>query len=279
LKKKASPFRFFYEQFLVQQDFGKFPPEWDKSFLAFIKHKRKILRSLQEKGVDIGYVLSVLLDIAWTIRIPPLGKEKNFWESRKKPIQESIDAMKDFSPRYFKQEIIEGVEKGLEKLAWKSEDSYMYFGVNEHIVIVGSSRRGKGRVKEDRLNNTIARLDYYFKKAKIHYRPQRIAELLNACLRTIRPIILMNQKSTRELEDSTAPIQKHFIRTGNYHIKGIMQLSDPTVTPKEEWRVSLQREKTKQHNIPKLASQRHCRKILSNLHLFAKSMQIPPAKL
>ena len=182
MKKKASPFRFFYEQFLVQQDFGKFPPEWDKSFLAFIKHKRKILRSLQEKGVDIGYVLSVLLDIAWTIRIPPLGKEKNFWERGKKPIQESIDAMKDFSPRYFKQEIIEGVEKGLEKLAWKSEDSYMYFGVNEHIVIVGSSRRGKGRVKEDRLNNTIARLDYYFKKAKIHYRPQRIAELLNACL-------------------------------------------------------------------------------------------------
>ena len=105
----------------------------------------------------------MLLDIALTIRIPPLGKEKNFWESRKKPIQESIDAMKDFSPRYFKQEIIEGVEKGLEKLAWKSEDSYMYFGVNEHIVIVGSSRRGKGRVKEDRLNNTIARLDYYFK--------------------------------------------------------------------------------------------------------------------
>ncbi len=62
LKKKATPFRFFYEQFRLQQDMGRLPSELPESFLAFLRCQRGLLRRLQRDGADIGYVLSIMFD-------------------------------------------------------------------------------------------------------------------------------------------------------------------------------------------------------------------------
>jgi len=131
LKKRISPFRFFYEQLLFFQQFTRFPPKLLKDYLAFIKREREALRQLQRDGADVGYVLSILLDVAWTIRIPPLGAERKFWERRSKVIKKALKIMSTM-PFYFSNETIIGIEKGLKRFPWLNPDrTYFYLGVNE----------------------------------------------------------------------------------------------------------------------------------------------------